>query len=160
MNISILHMFFFTCFLSLKMHYLDHLLECPIGPSLKVLQLRRLFDWTIMAGALPQFFGAARHPCIEVSGYTMPAAVTRPPTCCQSPRSRFLWLNHGLARQNYSFAAHSTVLRLNHGLAWLNHGLVRQNYSFAAHSRVLRLNHGLASRGKTIVSLPNLGFCG
>ena len=37
------------------MHYLDHLLECPIGPSLKVLQLRRLFDWTNMAAALPQF---------------------------------------------------------------------------------------------------------
>ena len=50
------------------MHYLDHLLECPIGPSLKVLQLRRLFDWTNMAAALPQFFGAARHPCFEVSG--------------------------------------------------------------------------------------------
>ena len=49
------------------MHYLDHLLECPIGPSLKVLQLRRLFDWTNMAAALPQFFGAARHPCFEVS---------------------------------------------------------------------------------------------
>ena len=49
------------------MHYLDHLLECPIGPSLKVLQLRRLFDWTNMAAALPQFFGAACHPCFEVS---------------------------------------------------------------------------------------------
>ena len=35
-------------FFWLKMHYLDHLLECPIGPSLKVLQLRRLFDWTNM----------------------------------------------------------------------------------------------------------------
>ena len=34
------------------MHYLDHLLECPIGPSLKVLQLRRLFDWTNMVAAL------------------------------------------------------------------------------------------------------------
>ena len=49
------------------MHYLDHLLECLIGPSLKVLQLRRLFDWTNMAAALHQFFGAARHPCFEVS---------------------------------------------------------------------------------------------
>ena len=49
------------------MHYLDHILECPIGPSLKVVQLRRLFDWTNMAAALPQFFGAARHPCFEVS---------------------------------------------------------------------------------------------
>ena len=49
------------------MYYLDHLLECPIGPSLKVVQLRRLFDWTNMAAALPQFFGAARYPCIEVS---------------------------------------------------------------------------------------------
>ena len=62
-----LHLFFFTCFLLLKMHYLDHILECPIGPSLKVVQLRRLFDWTNMAAALPQFFGAVRHPCIEVS---------------------------------------------------------------------------------------------
>ena len=65
-------MFFFLLILllllSLKMHYLDHLLKCPIGPSLKVLQLRRLFDWTNMAAALPQFFGTARHPCIEVSG--------------------------------------------------------------------------------------------
>ena len=51
----------------LKMHYLDHILECPIGPSLKVVQLRRLFDWTNMAVALPQFFGAASHPCFEVS---------------------------------------------------------------------------------------------
>ena len=51
------------------MHYLDHLLESPIGPSLKVLQLRRLFDWTNMAAALPQFSGAASHPCIEVSGF-------------------------------------------------------------------------------------------
>ena len=50
------------------MHYLDHILECPIGPSLNVVQLRRLFDWTNMAAALPQFFGAARHPCFEVSG--------------------------------------------------------------------------------------------
>ena len=49
------------------MHYLGHILECPIGPSLKVVQLRRLFDWTNMAAALPQFFGAARHPCFEVS---------------------------------------------------------------------------------------------
>ena len=49
------------------MHYLDHLLECPIGPSLKVVQLRRLFDWINMAAVLPQFFGAARHPCVEVS---------------------------------------------------------------------------------------------
>ena len=48
------------------MHYLDHILEYPIGPSLKVVQLRRLFDWTNMAAALPQFFGAARHPCFEV----------------------------------------------------------------------------------------------
>ena len=39
MNISILHLFFFICFL-IKMYYLDHLLECPIGPSLKVVQLR------------------------------------------------------------------------------------------------------------------------
>ena len=46
------HMFFW-----LKMHYLDHLFERPIGPSLKALQLRRLFDWTNMAAALPQFFG-------------------------------------------------------------------------------------------------------
>ena len=51
------------------MHYVDHILECPIGPSLKVVQLRRLFDWTNMAAALPQFFGAARHPCFEVSGH-------------------------------------------------------------------------------------------
>ena len=51
------------------MHYLDHILECPIGPSLKVVQLRRLFDWTNMAAALPQFFGAASHPCIEVSAF-------------------------------------------------------------------------------------------
>ena len=43
-----------------------HLLECPI--SLKVVQLRRLFDWTNMAAALLQFFGAARHPCIDVRG--------------------------------------------------------------------------------------------
>ena len=49
------------------MHYLDHILECPIGPSLKVVQLRRLFDWINMAAALHQFFGAARHPCFEVS---------------------------------------------------------------------------------------------
>ena len=41
------------------MRYLGHILECPIGPSLKVAQLRRLFDWTNMAAALPQFFGAA-----------------------------------------------------------------------------------------------------
>ena len=68
MSTSILHLFFFTCFLLLKMHYLDHILECPIGPSLKVVQLRRLFDWTNMAAALLQFFGAARHPCFEVSG--------------------------------------------------------------------------------------------
>ena len=68
MSTSILHLFFFTCFLLLKMHYLDHILECPIGPSLKVVQLRQLFDWTNMAAALPQFFGAARHPCFEVSG--------------------------------------------------------------------------------------------
>ena len=67
MSTSILHLFFFTCFLLFKMHYLDHILECPIGPSLKVVQLRRLFDWTNMAAALPQFFGAARHPCFEVS---------------------------------------------------------------------------------------------
>ena len=40
----------------------------PIGPSLKVVQLRRLFDWSNIVAALPQFFGAARHPCIEVSG--------------------------------------------------------------------------------------------
>ena len=26
-----------------------------------------VFDWTNMAAALPQFFGAARHPCFEVS---------------------------------------------------------------------------------------------
>ena len=44
MSTSILHLFFFTYFLLLKMHYLDHILECPIGPSLKVVQLRRLFD--------------------------------------------------------------------------------------------------------------------
>ena len=68
MSTSILHLFFFTCFLLLKMHHLDHILECPIGPSLKVVQLRRLFDWTNMAAALLQFFGAARHPCFEVSG--------------------------------------------------------------------------------------------
>ena len=68
MSTSILHLFFFTCFLLLKMHYLDHILECPIGPSLKVVQLRRLFDWTNMAAALPQVFGAASHPCFEVSG--------------------------------------------------------------------------------------------
>ena len=49
------------------MHYFDHILECPIGPSLKVVQLRRLFDWTNMAAPLPRFFGAARHPCFEVS---------------------------------------------------------------------------------------------
>ena len=49
------------------MHYLDHILESPIGPSLKVVQLRVLFDWTNMAAALPQFFGAARHPYFEVS---------------------------------------------------------------------------------------------
>ena len=55
MSTSILHLFFFTCFLLLKMHYLDHILECPIGPSLKVVQLRRLFDWTNMAADLPQF---------------------------------------------------------------------------------------------------------
>ena len=67
MSTSILHLFFFTCFLLLKMHCLDHILECPIGTSLKVVQLIRLFDWTNMAAALPQFFGAARHPCIEVS---------------------------------------------------------------------------------------------
>ena len=53
------------------MHYLDHILECPIGPSLKVVQLRRLFDWTNMAAALHQFFGAARHPCFEVSGVSL-----------------------------------------------------------------------------------------
>ena len=68
MNISIIHLFFFTCFFLLKMDYLDHLLEYPIGPSLKVVQSRRLFDWTNMAAALPQFFGAARHPCVEVRG--------------------------------------------------------------------------------------------
>ena len=51
------------------MHYLDHLFKCPIVPSLKVVQLPRLLDWTNMAAALPQFFGAARHPCIEVSGW-------------------------------------------------------------------------------------------
>ena len=68
MSTSILHLFFFTCFILLKIHYLDHILECPIGPSLKVVQLRRLFDWTNMAAALHQFFGAARHPCFEVSG--------------------------------------------------------------------------------------------
>ena len=62
----------FHIFFWLKMHFLDHLLECPIGLSLKVVQLRRLFDWTNMAAALPQFFGAARHPCVEVSG---------PPVC-------------------------------------------------------------------------------
>ena len=67
MSTSILHLFFFTCFLLSKMHYLDHILECSIGPSLKVVQLRRLFDWTNMAAALHQFFGAARHPCFEVS---------------------------------------------------------------------------------------------
>ena len=60
------------------MHYLDHILECPIGPSLKVVQLRRLFDWTNMAAALPQFFGAARHPCFEVS------------VCRQNTRTRAL----------------------------------------------------------------------
>ena len=64
----LLHMVFFFFFL-IKMHYLDHLLEYPIGPSLKVVQLRRLFDWTNMAAALPQFFGAARYPCIEVSDW-------------------------------------------------------------------------------------------
>ena len=53
------------------MHYLDQILECPIGPSLKVVQLQRLFDWTNMAAALPQFFGAARHPCIEVSDWKL-----------------------------------------------------------------------------------------
>ena len=53
------------------MYYLDHLLECPIGPSLKIVQLRRLFDWANMAAALPQFFGAARHPCVEVSDITV-----------------------------------------------------------------------------------------
>ena len=37
------------------------------GPSSKVVQFRRLFDWTNMAAALPQFFGATRYPCIEVS---------------------------------------------------------------------------------------------
>ena len=52
------HMFFWF-----KMHYLDHLLQCPIRPSLKVVQLRRLFDWTNVAAALPQFFGAACHHC-------------------------------------------------------------------------------------------------
>ena len=31
-----------------------------------VVQLRRLFDWTNMAAALPQFFGAARQQCVEV----------------------------------------------------------------------------------------------
>ena len=55
MSTSILHLFFFTCFLLLKMHYLDHILECPIGPSLKIVQLRRLFDWTNMAAALLHF---------------------------------------------------------------------------------------------------------
>ena len=33
MSTSILHLFFFTCFLLLKMHYLDHILECPIGSA-------------------------------------------------------------------------------------------------------------------------------
>ena len=73
MSTSILHPFFFTCFLLLKMHYLDHILECPIGPSLKVVQLRRLFDWSNMAAALPQFFGAASHPCFEVSDDDSPS---------------------------------------------------------------------------------------
>ena len=72
-----LHLFFFTCFLLLKMHYLDHILECPIGPSLKIVQLRRLFDWTNMAAALPQFFGAARHSCFEVSGYHPQSLILR-----------------------------------------------------------------------------------
>ena len=31
-----------------------------------VVQLWRLFDWTNMAAALPQFFGAARQQCVEV----------------------------------------------------------------------------------------------
>ena len=48
---------------------MDHLLECPIGPSLKLVQLRRLFDWANTA--LHQFFGAIRHPCVEVSGPTL-----------------------------------------------------------------------------------------
>ena len=75
MSTSILHLFFFTCFLLSKMHYLDHILECPIGPSLKVVQLRRLFDWTNMAAALPQFFGPARHPCFEVSASNLPGGL-------------------------------------------------------------------------------------
>ena len=50
------------------MHYLHHLLECSIGPSSKVVNLRRIFDWANMAATLHPFLGAARHPYIEVSG--------------------------------------------------------------------------------------------
>ena len=51
------------------MYYLDHLLECPKEPSLKVLHIYDGFltGPICMAASLPQFFGAARHPCIEVS---------------------------------------------------------------------------------------------
>ena len=51
------------------MHYVDHLLECPIGPSLKVGQLRRFFTGPIWRPLYLNFFGAARHPCVEVSAY-------------------------------------------------------------------------------------------
>ena len=67
MSTSIFTSVLFHMFSFIKNALFDHILECPIGPSLKVVQLRRLFDWTNMAAALPQFFGAASHPCFEVS---------------------------------------------------------------------------------------------
>ena len=49
------------------MHYLDNLLECPVGSPLKETQLRRLLDSGNMAAALHQFFGAAYHLRVEVT---------------------------------------------------------------------------------------------
>ena len=55
------HYYYYYCFICLaKVKLIGH-------PQIfLVVQLRRLFDWTNMAAALPQFFGAARQQCVEV----------------------------------------------------------------------------------------------
>ena len=47
-NIGILHLFFFKMFFDWKCIILDHL-ECPKGPSLKIVQLRRFCVYANMA---------------------------------------------------------------------------------------------------------------
>ena len=90
--------YFSTCFYWLKMHFLDHVLECPIWQPLKTVQLRQLFAILKMAAELRNFYSAARHPCVEVSDlYTL-------------ERKRMLWSGSQI-ESNGSYSAHFRTLK-------------------------------------------------